>query len=71
MESQIEGHRKGERTGAAEAVLARQRHKMASFIFAGSGNFLRTKKKNTREMKARPAEEDAGVLHRSPVSRRG
>lgn len=34
-ESQMEGHRKGERTGAAEAVLARQRHKMASFIFAG------------------------------------
>lgn len=31
----MEGHQKGEPTGAAEAVLARQRHKMASFIFAG------------------------------------
>lgn len=64
----MEGDRKGERTGAAEAVLARQRHKMASFIFAGLGIFLRTKK-NTSEMKARSVEEDAGVHHRSPVSR--
>lgn len=30
-------------------------------------NFLRTK--NTREMKARSVDEDAGVLPRSPVSR--
>lgn len=30
-----EGRQNGERTGAAEAELARQRHKMASFIFAG------------------------------------
>lgn len=28
-------HQKCERTGAAEAVLARHRHKMATFIFAG------------------------------------
>lgn len=67
---------KRERTGAAEAVLARHRHKMASFIFAGLGSSCRHiwsthQKKKEMEMKGQAVAEDAGALHHSPVLQSG